>query len=259
MSESKRTLQLRTFPVELRAADGEKPQIGGHAAVFNQLSEEIFGFREQIAPGAFSKTIQESDIRALLNHDANFVLGRNRAGTLALSEDQRGLVVTINPPDSEWARSLLESMRRGDVDQMSIGFYTIRDRWEEDREKETITRTLIEVKLRDVSVVTFPAYPQTDASVRAITDFDFPALARCALRAEHGLSLVDTDRTLMQQAIERFSRMVAPGTAAHPTEDSAVTPHSDEIATPSATESGAPGDRNIAALRMRLRLVESMA
>lgn len=161
----KQEMERRTFGVELRD-DAGNPKITGYAAVFNSWSCDMYGFREKIAPGAFKKTIKESDVRALWNHDTGIVLGRSKAGTLALKEDETGLLIEIDPPHS--AADYLETMRRGDVDQMSFGFQVIKDLWEEDREAETVSRTLLEVRLFEVSVVAFPAYDATSASVRAI-------------------------------------------------------------------------------------------
>lgn len=162
-------MERRTFSFELRNGgedEGPMPKIVGYAALFNSLSVEMHGFFEKIAPGAFKKTLQESDVRALWNHDTGKVLGRTKAGTLKCREDERGLAIEINPPES--AEHMIESMKRGDVDQMSFGFEAIRDMWEEDRENKTVTRTLLEVRLYEVSVVAFPAYPETSVSVRAI-------------------------------------------------------------------------------------------
>jgi uncharacterized protein len=128
--------------------------------------EDLGGFREKIAPGAFKRSLENgADVRALLNHDSNYVLGRNKSGTLFLSEDERGLKIEITPPDTQWARDLMVSMERGDIDQMSFGFYTISDDWET-KDGENI-RTLREVELFDVSVVTYPAYTATSANVRS--------------------------------------------------------------------------------------------
>jgi HK97 family phage prohead protease len=160
-----RDMERRTFGVTLRDDSG-KPKISGYAAMFNSPSCDLGGFTERIAPGAFTKTLKESDVRALWNHDTGIVLGRSKAGTLSLREDDTGLMIEIDPPDS--AAAYLETMRRGDVDQMSFGFQAIRDKWEEDRNADTITRTLLEVRLFEVSVVAFPAYSDTSASVRAI-------------------------------------------------------------------------------------------
>ena len=170
-------IERRTFIVsEFRmedGGDGKMPQIRGHAAVFNQPSEEMGGwmsFREQIAPGCFKDSIAADDIRALFNHDPNFVLGRNKAGTLKLNEDSHGLKVDITPPDTGWARDLVKSIERGDISQMSFGFDVQEDTWDfkRDKEGEPALRTLKKVRLFDVSPVTFPAYPQTDVNTRSL-------------------------------------------------------------------------------------------
>jgi HK97 family phage prohead protease len=141
--------------------------IRGYAAVFNEWAEIIPGlFREQIAPGAFRRAIKQDDVRALVNHDPNYVLGRNTVGTLSLREDKRGLAVEITPPDTQWARDLMVSMKRGDISQMSFGFRP--SKWTEDRgDDDLLEITLKEARLFDVSVVTFPAYPQTAAWARS--------------------------------------------------------------------------------------------
>lgn len=162
-----RTFDVCEFRIERR--DGEAPRIVGHAAVFNQLSEDLGGFREQIAPGAFSAAIKEDDIRALFNHNPDHVLGRNRAGTLSLREDDKGLAIEIVPPDTQMARDLMISMDRGDITQMSFGFRVRPNgyNWAEDNDGVVI-RTLTAVRLFDVSPVTYPAYPQTDVAVRSL-------------------------------------------------------------------------------------------
>lgn len=156
-------IEHRAFAMtELRVIgeDNQPKKIIGHAAVFNQLSEDLGGFREQIAPGAFAKTLKTADVRALFNHDPNYILGRTKSGTLQLAEDDQGLAVEINPPETQWANDLLISINRGDISQMSFAFRTLQDKWEKD------IRELIEVELFDVSPVTYPAYPQTDVKLR---------------------------------------------------------------------------------------------
>lgn len=147
-------------------AEGGLPVLRGYAAVFNQISEDLGGFREQVAPGAFAETIQQDDIRALWNHNDDLVLGRNRSGTLRLREDSRGLAIEVDLPDTSWARDVAELVRRGDVSGMSFGFRTIEDSWERTAGGEL--RTLRKVRLFDVSPVTFPAYPQTDVALRSL-------------------------------------------------------------------------------------------
>jgi len=161
-------IEKRAFPIkfEFRAKGDEKPKIRGYAAVFNKLSDVLGGFREKIAPGAFRKTLKEADVRALFNHDPNVVLGRTSTGTLSLKEDDKGLFMEIEPPDTAPARDLLTLIERGDVDQASFAFRVIVDEWKNE-ESEMPIRTLKEVQLFDVSPVTYPAYPQTSVDVRA--------------------------------------------------------------------------------------------
>lgn len=147
--------------------------IEGHAAVFDSWSETlggIFPFKEKVRKGAFAESIGRDDIRALFNHDPNYVLGRNRAGTLELVEDDVGLRVRITPPGTSLARDITTSIRRGDISQMSIGFVVEDDEWSS---KDGIdTRELKKVRLFDVSPVTFPAYTATDVGVRAMQEYD---------------------------------------------------------------------------------------
>jgi HK97 family phage prohead protease len=157
--------------LSLEERDGSPPKIRGHAAVFNQLSEDLGGFREQISPGAFATAIVEDDVRALFNHDPNFVLGRNRSGTLLMSEDEGGLAVEIDPPDTQWARDLMQSMRRGDISQMSFGFRVDKGGQSWAKTDQGSIRTITKARLFDVSPVTFPAYPQTDVAVRELRDW----------------------------------------------------------------------------------------
>ena len=152
---------------ELRIADSESGSvIEGHAAVFDSWSEtlgSIFPFKEIVRKGAFNESIGKDDIRALFNHDPNYVLGRNRAGTLELVEDEVGLKVRIMPPDTSWARDIQTSIRRGDITQMSIGFIVKEDKWSTDKEMDI--REIKKVQLFDVSPVTFPAYTATEVGV----------------------------------------------------------------------------------------------
>ena len=159
-----RALQLRSGEFQTRE-DGGELTIEGYFAVFNSNYEIWEGASESIAPGAFDSSIS-GDIRALTNHDTTLVLGRTKANTLELKTDSHGLWgrVRINPNDSE-AMNTYERVKRGDVDQCSIGFL-IRSQETDFREDGSIHWTITDVELFEVSVCTFPAYEETSVSAR---------------------------------------------------------------------------------------------
>lgn len=150
---------------EFRAGeDGAPGTLVGYAALFGSMSDDLGGFREQIERGAFSQSLADGDdVRALFNHDPNFVLGRSKSGTLKLEENSKGLKVRIKMPPTSTARDLQELIRRGDISQMSFAFRTREDKWD----REASIRTLLDVELFDVSPVTYPAYPETNVGVRS--------------------------------------------------------------------------------------------
>lgn len=199
--------ERRTVPFEARVEDGDdgKPTvIHGHSAVFNKPADlmDWLGFREVVRPGAFTRTIKEDDIRGLWNHNTDFVLGRTKNGTTILQEDDEGLAVEIYPPDTQYARDFTESIRRGDVDQMSFRFDVREEGWST-VEGEPL-RELLEVRLFDVSPVAFPAYTETSVGVRSAfvsAGIDGEALSAVLVRAQHGLRMSDTDRDVLESAI----------------------------------------------------------
>jgi len=213
----KKVIERRTFElddIEIRSEDGEKPKMKGHAAVFNKLSDEIGaflgmpGFREQIAPGAFARTIKSGDIRALFNHDPNYVLGRNKSGTLVLEEDDKGLAIEIDPPDTSYARDLMVSIERGDITQMSFAFMVHGKKGEEwiNEEGKASIRILKDVDLFDVSPVTYPAYPQTDVKVRSVlaaAGIDYEALVSALENAEMN-TLTEEGTAVLNETIEKI-------------------------------------------------------
>ena len=151
-----------------RAAEDGKLYIEGYFAVFNSpywLDYEG-GSYETVAPTAFDETIAD-DIRALVNHDTTLVLGRTTVGTLRLTIDNRGLygVIEVNPNDSD-AVNLYERVKRGDVSQCSFGFEILEYEIDFDEGSDTVHRTILKVKLYEVSVVTFPAYTETGVVAR---------------------------------------------------------------------------------------------
>jgi len=150
------------------AADTTPATLVGYAAVFDREAVIAGMFRERIAPGAFATAIAEDDVRALFNHDANYVLGRTKAGTLQLREDSTGLLYEVQPPDTQVARDLMVSIARGDVSQSSFGFEVVSDQWTRSENRADLpVRTILEARLFDVSPVTYPAYEETTAEARA--------------------------------------------------------------------------------------------
>jgi hypothetical protein len=176
-------LERRITPdAGLRAKKGDKPGISGHAAVFNQLSEDLGGWRERIMPGAFSDNLsKDPDVRALFNHDPNQVLGRTKSKTLRLKEDDQGLHFDNDMPDTQVARDLQTSIDRGDIDQCSFGFSVAKQKWSEEPDPSDATgrstmvvREVHAANLFDVSPVTYPAYTGTDVDNRAVLRELFP-------------------------------------------------------------------------------------
>lgn len=161
----KQTRSLQTNITATRAEQDDEMYIEGYFAVFNCETELFPGAFEEIAPEAFNDTLS-NDIRALINHDTSLVLGRNKAGTLELKVDSRGLWgrIKINPRDSD-AVNLYERVKRGDVDQCSFGFNIIEEETEF-RDDGTVKWRLKKVDLHEVSVVTFPAYEDTSVQAR---------------------------------------------------------------------------------------------
>lgn len=147
--------------LELRALDDGNTLVG-YAAVFDSPSEPM-PYTEFVRRGAFSKTLNDgADVRLLIDHEG-VPLARTKSGTLSLEEDERGLRVEAElDPENPDAARVLSAMRRGDLSQMSFAFKTVKDSYNEDRS----VRELKEVKLFDVSIVTFPAYEDTVAELR---------------------------------------------------------------------------------------------
>ena len=191
-SKMKKT-ERRTFTVrdiEARQAEDGTMRMAGYAAVFNEASLPL-PFIEKIAPGAFSKTLQETpDVRLLANHEG-LPMARTKNGTMRLYEDETGLYFEAELADTQEARDLYTLVARGDVDQMSFAFRVIRQNWSKDRTE----RTLTEVSLADgdVSIVTYPAYPATSVEARE-------AIKRAILQIKEGRE-VSGDSLLVLESV----------------------------------------------------------
>lgn len=168
-----REIERRTLTtdVELRAKDGRLKTLIGYGAMFGVRSEDLGGFVEEIAPGAFDESIaSNTDVLARAEHDSRMLLGRRSSGTLRVSVDDKGLRYEVDLPDTSVARDLAALVERGDVKQSSFAFF-IEDR--ADEEWKTTNdgvplRILKRVALVDVAPVAQPAYTQTTVSARAL-------------------------------------------------------------------------------------------
>jgi HK97 family phage prohead protease len=186
---------------ERSASAPTKKKISGHAAVFNRLSDSLGFFREKIQPGAFADCLRRKpDVRLLINHEG-LPLARTKSGTLTLREDNEGLFfeAAVDESDPDIQR-IVPKMQRGDLSQMSIGFYVISDSWEVTG--KTHIRTLQEVDLFDVSLVTYPAYPQTSATIRGAQEV-FQTCPATVSRARYGADSNTVASQLRAQAAAR--------------------------------------------------------
>ena len=158
--------QVRAVASEFKTReDGEEKRIEGYFAVFNSNYQITADMSESVAPGAFSDTLGD-DIRALIDHETMYVLGRNKAGTLELREDGYGLwgSILLNPNDQD-AMNLYARVQRGDVNQCSFGFDILGEETEF-RDDGSVHWTIRKVKLYEVSCCTFPAYAETSVQAR---------------------------------------------------------------------------------------------
>jgi HK97 family phage prohead protease len=161
---------VSSAPTMTTVQDGTADTVTGYAALFNNRSQDLGGFVEQIAPGAFTKTIQEADVASLFNHDSSKPLGRVSAGNLKLTTDKTGLRMELTPNLLiSWVQDAIEAIRSGLVTQMSFAFRTINDSW--DVVGNQLVRTLLEVQLIEVSPVTFPAYLDTSVQVNSVRSY----------------------------------------------------------------------------------------
>ncbi|GHA61063.1 hypothetical protein GCM10010330_11180 [Streptomyces tendae] len=177
--EERRRLALSAAGVSVRA-DGDGQRFAGYAAVFNSrtaIGNPLrWGFYEEIAPGAFAKTLTEGDARMLIDHDSYYVVSRTSAGSLTLAEDDKGLSVdSALDTRLSYVQDLAVNLDNRNVTGMSFGFYVIKDEWNSEPIEvegadpvEVDVRIIREVRLIEVSAVTFPAYPETEAELKAV-------------------------------------------------------------------------------------------
>jgi HK97 family phage prohead protease len=211
--EAKSALETRHFHAEMELRETPEGMfLEGYAARFNEFSQPL-PFREKIAPGAFKRSLQtRNDVKLLWNHDSSTVLGSTRAGTLSLMEDQYGLRVSAQLPDTQAGRDAKVLIQRRDVTAFSFGFTVPEDgdSWNSDGSE----RTLHSIRLFEVSTgVAFPAYPTTDgtATVRGLArvarraEVDVDALADAVLKIENGEDISAADRVMIESVLEELA------------------------------------------------------
>jgi HK97 family phage prohead protease len=179
--------ELRTFVAqELRAAGSDKqPKVEGYAATFGTVAN-IGSFQEVIQRGAFKRSLADGDeVVALVDHNPSMILGRRSAGTLTLEEDERGLKFSCVLPDTTVARDAYANLKAGNLKECSFGFFVDSEdgeTWTRNADGSML-RTLVSVRLFDVSIVCFPAYDNTSASARNVVS-DHVEARMAALSAE---------------------------------------------------------------------------
>lgn len=198
---SKKGLELRTLAND---SGGTDTVIAGTAIPYGSSSEEMWGFREIIAPGAFAHALS-GDIRCLWNHDTGKPLGRTSSNTLTLTDTKDGLQYECKLPNNSWGIDAREAISRGDVTGTSFGFRVREDDWV--YVENQLIRTILEAELFEVSPVTFPAYPESSVEARSQE-----LLTEGRRRAAGGSELGIEDR---EQTLDLFERRLRLAEAAH--------------------------------------------
>ncbi len=211
-AEASPFIERRYIPAETEFRfDEKRNKLQGYGVIFNEWAN-IGGFKERVSPGTFTRSIKNNDIRALYNHEANYVLGRSKAKpapTLRLSEDSHGIEFDIDLPDTTFAKDLRVSIDRGDVSQCSFSFNVVRggEVWE----KNYTERTLTEAKMFDIGPVTFAAYEKTEVKLRsAIIDLgiDYNELNLIIVKANRGIELTEEESRTLKSTIETLQKYV---------------------------------------------------
>jgi uncharacterized protein len=194
--------EVRTNSVDFEVrAEGDGMTFTGYASVFNSPSEDLGGFIEYVAPGAFKRSLQSrNEVKLLWNHDSGEPLASLRGGTMQLVEDSVGLRVTAKLPNTTRGRDIAELLRTKVIDSMSFGFNVIKDSWSRDGQ----TRTLESVRLFETSIVSFPAYSATTATVRSAPSINADELADALLKLESGEELDEKNANLITEVVNKL-------------------------------------------------------
>jgi HK97 family phage prohead protease len=194
--------EIRTNSVDFEIrSEGDGMTFTGYASVFNSPSDDLGGFIEYVAPGAFKRSLQSrNEVKLLWNHDSGEPLASLRGGTMQLVEDSVGLRVTAKLPNTTRGRDIAELLRTKVIDSMSFGFNVIKDSWSRDGQ----TRTLESVRLFETSIVSFPAYSATTATVRSAPSINADELADALLKLESGEELDEKNANLITDVVAKL-------------------------------------------------------
>jgi HK97 family phage prohead protease len=194
--------EVRTNSVDFEIrSEGDGMTFTGYASVFNSPSDDLGGFIEYVAPGAFKRSLQSrNEVKLLWNHDSGEPLASLRGGTMQLVEDSVGLRVTAKLPNTTRGRDIAELLRTKVIDSMSFGFNVIKDSWSRDGQ----TRTLESVRLFETSIVSFPAYSATTATVRSAPSINADELADALLKLESGEELDEKNANLITDVVAKL-------------------------------------------------------
>lgn len=202
--------RTQTTQFEIRAAEENGMSFTGYAAMFNSPSEDLGGFREFVAQGAFKRSLESRNRMMLLwNHDSSQPLASTRNGSLKLTEDTNGLFVEATLPNTQLGRDVAELIRTGTIDAMSFGFQVKKDSWSPDGR----TRTLQDVSLHEVSLVSYPAYEGTAGStavrnyaiVAERMEIDAEALANAMFKFEQGEKLATDEAQVIRDVLQKLA------------------------------------------------------
>ena len=256
-TQERRSLSLDVAAIEIRATDGGQ-RFAGHAAVFNirtAIGNPLkWGFYEEIASGSFTKTLQEGDARMLIDHDSFYVVSRVSAGTLNLNQDARGLAVDSTLDEElSYVKDLKVNLRNKNITGMSFGFYVVKDEWSTEKVEtsdgnsaDVEIRVIQEVKLIEVSAVTFPAYEETDAGLRhALRSRGDTAAIRARLDYKPELATLLDEPWARHQDKQVVSTVEEPGESTPPSQN-------EREAEPAETTRVAPSESELAAARLKV-------
>ena len=202
--------------------EGDRPRIDARAILFDSWSVDLGGFRERIMPGAVEL---DPDLVALFDHDTSMVLGRVSAGTMNVSQDERGVAFTAYPPNTTWANDLAVSMKRGDIRGCSFRMIVDDDEWSVDRSSGMVQRDVKKMRVSELTITSMPAYPETTAAARS------QQLAEVRNRIDTVLAA--SDKAAQRDALSSLQDVLADIDTIPETE---VTPMAETVAAPTTAD-----------------------